>query len=580
MSQRDHVARTASSQGPGSPPAPIEVISPLSRHGGVVERFHGATEEQFNRPQGAPPSSDAERHALARQSSVFNILNPAGAAMASDVGSSTRDTQGVPQSHDEHDGTRARLSLSPPQPAGFSEGALHHHQYHHHHRQPAHPASGRSASIGTVPNRSPPGLPQPPLSAETSRRLLTPRSPRSLSTSHASLMGPRGPALGQLPTPAASRHIQSETAVPGQFEQTQRFTSHPNAPHGPSSGRPSPAHSFATPARAHSQPMIPPMHAHQLESDRRMTGSGQLGQTSAATPPPFVGTAFAPYSPGLEQGWAVNLSGPGPSRASRMGGTAPGDSQLSFAINPVGGERMVIPVETYSGSKQADEKRQRNAGASARFRKRKKTKEEANVINIQRLEKDVRDLERRVQETQGESDRLRADRDRLRDVVLRTSEISYLAFQGPQSPTSSRAAMQLPGRSPLDVMASPSLPVGAPYGAADPLTGERATRRRRTDSHVDTGGPPYSMGQPVLPALTSPGYQISHPGTPHSITRPPSLPPLSGLTTPPPPGPSSFEPGPPTSAAYQPTTYRRETYETGWAVGPSDSRAPPDARRQ
>ncbi|KAJ1335310.1 diaphanous 1 [Microdochium nivale] len=263
-----------------------------------------------------------------------------------------------------------------------------------------------------------------------------------------------------------------------------------------------------------------------------------------------------------------------------MSGTSPGDSQLSFAINPVGGERMVIPVETYSGSKQADEKRQRNAGASARFRKRKKTKEESNLLNLQRLEKDVRDMERRVQETQGENDRLRADRDRLRDLVHRTPEISYMAFQGPQSPTSSRTTMHMPGRSPLGAMASPSLTAGAPYGAADPLSGERATRRRRTESHADAGGLQYSMGQPVLPALTSPGYQTSHPGTPQSITRPPSLPPLSGLTTPPPPGSSSFEPGPPVSGAYPPTTYRRENYETGWAVAPSDSRAPSDVRRQ
>ncbi|KAH7037985.1 uncharacterized protein B0I36DRAFT_73577 [Microdochium trichocladiopsis] len=579
MSQREHVTHTASSQVPRSPPAALDDTSPTSHHGPRGERPHEAAEEQFSRPRLSSSVSEIDRHAQARQSTVFNILNPAASQAGADPGASQDGPVGVRHGSQAQQADRARLSLSPPQPVGFPEGAipqLHHHHHHHHHRQPM---SGRSVSTSNVTDRSPPAGAYSGLSSEASRRILTPRSPRSLSTSHSASIRPLGQTLGQLPTSATGRRLQDEATAVGRFESSQRVDIRAPGSLGPLGGRPSPSDSFATPARPQSQPMVPPVAGSQTELSRQPQGPTRFGLSATPTPPSFGGPTFTSYSPSIEQGWAMNTSGPGPSRPSVLTGTHPGDSQLSFAINPVGGERMVIPVETYSGSRQADEKRQRNAGASARFRKRKKTKEEANVLNIQRLEKDVRDLEHRVQEMQAESDRLRADRDRLRDLVHRTPEISYMAFHGPQSPASSRSALQIPGRSPLAVLASPSLPAGAPYGAADPLTGERASRRRRTEPSSETTMTPYSVGQPVLPALTSPSYQSSHPGTPLSITRPPSLPPLSGLTPPPSSGPSSFEPGPPTSAPFQPATYRREAYETGWAVGSSESRTKPENRR-
>ncbi|RYO96650.1 hypothetical protein DL764_007431 [Monosporascus ibericus] len=84
------------------------------------------------------------------------------------------------------------------------------------------------------------------------------------------------------------------------------------------------------------------------------------------------------------------------------------------------GERMFIPVDTNSASKAAGEKRQRNAGASARLRQRKKDKEKEKDMRLGRLENQNRGLE-------AELERIRADRDRLRQIVSQIPEISNLA---------------------------------------------------------------------------------------------------------------------------------------------------------
>lgn len=575
MSQRDHVTHNTTSQNPKSPPPSTDDTSPASHAGRRPEWSHGPVETSLSRPRLVSSSSEIDQHAQTRQSSVFAVLNPAGSQMEAE-GSQARPSVATGQTDNQpRRADHARLSMSPPQPAGFVEGTFQHHHHHHihHHRQPA---PGRSVSTGNFTNRSPPTASHPGLASEEPRRILTPRSPRSLSTNHQSSIRPLGQALGQLPDPLTGRQITSESSAPGRFDSLSQANAQPHHVTSPLGARHTPHDRYAELGRPQPHTTVAPLLGPHGEQPRQDPGQSRFGLPPAPTPPPFGAANYGPYSPGVDQGWTTSPTGFDSSRSSRLSGHASGENQLSFAINPVGGERMVIPVETYSGSRQADEKRQRNAGASARFRKRKKTKEEANVANIQRLEKDLRDLERRVQEAQMESDRLRSDRDRLREVVHRTPETRHLAFHGPPSPASARSTMHMPGRSPMTVMASPSQPANSPYGVADSMTGERASRRRRTESSSESVMAPYGIGQPVLPALTSPSFQHSHPGTPHSIARPPSLPPLSNITPPPQSGPSNFEPGPPTSAPFQPGAHR--TYETGWAVG-SDARGKSDARR-
>ena len=62
---------------------------------------------------------------------------------------------------------------------------------------------------------------------------------------------------------------------------------------------------------------------------------------------------------------------------------------------------MLIPVNTDHASKAADEKRQRNAGASARFRQRKKDKDEAKEVALRRMESQAREFERRNRELEA-----------------------------------------------------------------------------------------------------------------------------------------------------------------------------------
>ncbi|KAK5631787.1 hypothetical protein RRF57_007501 [Xylaria bambusicola] len=237
-----------------------------------------------------------------------------------------------------------------------------------------------------------------------------------------------------------------------------------------------------------------------------------------------------------------------------------GEGQAAVRIQPLQGEPFIIPVDTQQGSRQADEKRQRNAGASQRFRKRKKDRETQERLEHQRMESQYRELEARIQTLENERERLRSDRDRLRDIVYRTPSISELAYQGPPSPNPSNGS----GPSPLGTMTA--------YGAADPETGERSSQRRRTDPHpqIEFVTGPYGSTPGSLPPIAASGYptSMSHPGTPLARSQAPQLPPLRL-------GSAAGTPTTAVSASSTPIqTYqqlKREPYEMGWATGPRAS---------
>ncbi|RYP21182.1 hypothetical protein DL766_007993 [Monosporascus sp. MC13-8B] len=249
------------------------------------------------------------------------------------------------------------------------------------------------------------------------------------------------------------------------------------------------------------------------------------------------------------------------------------DGQPILAINPEGGERMLIPVNTNHASKAADEKRQRNAGASARFRQRKKDKEEEKEMRLRRLENQSRELERQNRDLEAELERMRADRNRLRDIVSHAPGISDLAYQGPPSPRPRRSSGQFVERSPLAPAVPPAPLAGFTHAVDDPLAGERAARRRRTDSQLGCLMPAYV----TTPVTLQPGHSaaaayttsLSQPGTPSAVP-PSTLPPLRLE-------PSS---GPPLTSGPGPATgppnfsYRREPYESGWGKRPSGPRDP------
>ena len=90
-------------------------------------------------------------------------------------------------------------------------------------------------------------------------------------------------------------------------------------------------------------------------------------------------------------------------------GTLEGHTMLRMSSG-MGGEPLEVILDTNNASRQMDEKRQRNAYASSRHRRRKKEE-------VQFLEGELRDVKLRLQMVEQERDFYRADRARLREIV-------------------------------------------------------------------------------------------------------------------------------------------------------------------
>ena len=85
-------------------------------------------------------------------------------------------------------------------------------------------------------------------------------------------------------------------------------------------------------------------------------------------------------------------------------------------------ERLKIPCDVQSTSKLANDKRKRNAGASQRFRQRRKHKDQETVETIKKLEA-------RVRETTEERNCYLKERDHFRDQAIRSHK--YIAPRPP-----------------------------------------------------------------------------------------------------------------------------------------------------
>ena len=445
--------------------------------------------------------------------------------------------------------------------------------------------------------------PFPAMGAAT-RRILTPQSPRALGMGGRSLppnrplMSSPTPLLHHQPPPPSSsgpemrRHLSTDSFADHRSSYGHGGHQHPHQ-HHPLAPRNPPLHNVPT-TRSLSQPAA----GAQSPSDNRQQ---QQHQHQFPGPPqsPYPGAYQYSSSPGgypssQHQGGDPRYGGAagyGTPRAIPVP-----EGQLAFRIAPVNGEAFTIPVDTHQASRASDEKRQRNAGASARFRLRKKEREQQQVINLHKLQQDNADMQKRLQELEA----IETERNRLRDIVWRaqqqqggggatttadsSSSGGYHHHQRPPSPTRRRPADSLLGGG---VPPPPPLPSGA-YGVGDPTTGERPSRRRRTDSgmsldYSSTAAAPPSSSQHPPHHITLPGplnypASLSQPGTPTGLqpinnTNNTRLPPLrmdhqSSSGTQQQQQPPS-EPGSATttqSQGYSP--YKREPYESGWAVRP------------
>ncbi|KAF4457501.1 hypothetical protein F53441_551 [Fusarium austroafricanum] len=416
------------------------------------------------------------------------------------------------------------------------------------------PSSGRS---------SPTAFPFPAVNSARPKASPT-QHPRAISVSHVPSREPDSRPPSSFHGSSAKRPFEDITP-----EETR--TQYPNV--HPLAGIPTgPPSAMSDPGRLHSQaPISSPGTQAPLST---LTPSHAQGRPQ----PPLVHPQ-ASFSPNMQAGRPFPSPGP-PSEAGSpwsetlqrhaMGGSLFGvEGQHAFMALP--GSETPIPVhmDFSQASKKADEKRQRNAVASTRHRRKKKIMQEENSKQLQELRDERRLMEIRIEKLTQQRDFYREDRNRLRDIVAQTPSISGLA-PGPPSPTISTSNSYAETGS---LASGPSESMG--YGG-DALSSERPAQRRRTDDHPEYSLPPYgspASGHPSaspsgLPPMPVQGYGApSRPSSAASSASGERLPPLRAMEgrppTGPPPGPGVQEQDPRTG---QWITVQPRVTETGWAT--------------
>lgn len=549
---RDGEQVSMSQRGPASRPAsPSFSKSPKPYPGGGE---WPSVDDGAQEGAGVPRTNGERPHPLTQRSlGVHNILNPAE--------SLTTMSQSRPGEGDNTapspSGGQYDFSSNPPTPRPFIFQA--------HHRTPSQQQGNLPMSYGHVAQR--------PLSAGRAspvtghlhqaigppRRFLTPRSPRASSMGHTQPF----PILNPQPQHPVGTGAGQRRPFVGELgaEQSPHLgpIQEPLVPHLGRGGPPGtlplagrPSSSLATPTRSLSQPTLGHFGLTPQEQQQQQQQHGQPRQNVPPIPhlPPSTRGLPPTFPPDARQ-WPGSFEG---TRGMRGIPVMEGGHHI-LTIHPQQGEEFYVPVDMEQASRKKGEKREKNAKASSRFRARKKEREQKTYEALDQLQAQSRELEARVRELEMERDRYRAERDRLRDIVARTSGISELAHAGPTSPQSMRS-----GGSPRSGVHGPPPPPLQPavaYGAADPETGERASRRRRT---VEYTSPSYAPMPIPSPTFVTP---MSQPDTPSAAARTAILPPLR--LDQPPGAPASAPPS--TSELTLPfPAYKREPYESGWAT--------------
>ncbi len=421
---------------------------------------------------------------------------------------------------------------------------------------------------------NPPLFPQGYVGQHTGTAVTAAEGQRATSTrgrKYAPLKSPRAVSLGS--RTAATRDARRSpflsssgvyTAEPG----SGPFSEVPTMPVQAGPAQQPYSYTVGPPPRRASTTTMPaptrtPLSQSASPSTSIISSYSQPSQSSPAVRHQLGQPPNAPYysspslGPPLQQGDASSQTGPpgteGPYMTSLPESFFRGSQRGQnphLRLMPISNElgEMLIEVDVQAASKMADEKRARNAGASARFRERRKQKEKEASQNIQKLETQLRDLERRLRDAEHDRDFYRGERDRFREFCFRNPSTREFASNVPPSPRISRQA------------AFPPPPPGPAYqtpegGASQDV--ERPAIRRRTDD--------YNFPTSSLAPYQGPGYGTG-PG-PGAGQPPTTLPPLRmsnvamANTT----GPPTFS-TPPLATTRPPPfdQYPRSGYERGW----------------
>ncbi|KAL7798291.1 hypothetical protein V8C37DRAFT_407878 [Trichoderma ceciliae] len=526
----DQVSMSQRGPGPRSP-SRLSSRSPVSNDQAPFSHF---TSQRYE-SAGFPPDVGRAAQHSGKAFGVHNILNPPEAhSMGSEP--SRRPS------------TRAR-ETEPTHPASSTPYGVPRPYFHGHAATsslPTTPVAAGATPTGRPPisERNSPSTAYPFPVMGNSRKMLSPRGPRVLSLGQH--LAPRDPDPRQQLAPSmppTKRPYEPDTAdeprhAPG-LHQPSGIASGPHTP-------------MVTPPRSLSQPLARPLDAPHFQH----------------------GIAGIPASRPLSRMGGPTEGAPAwPEILRRQAGSFVGmESQQAYMTLPGSDTPIPVQVDYSQASKKADEKRQRNAKASTRHRRKKKTLQEENMKQLQELKEERQQMLQQMEELATHRDFYRDDRNRLRDIVARTPAINHLAAV-PPSPVLSKS-ISFEDRSPL--MQPHHIPTPNQGYVSEVSSAERPGPVRRTDDRAEfsppvygalSGGPPHG-----LPSMHSQAYGAvpPRPSSATSSTSGERLPPLRVMEGPPP-SMAGLAHGQPQEQDLRTGHWRAAQpshLETGWATAP------------
>ncbi|TPX11188.1 uncharacterized protein E0L32_001006 [Thyridium curvatum] len=549
-----------------------ELPAPPQHSDQLKEAVETEPQSSGGSPIPVPEEGEQLQQPVARTFGVYNILNP------SDHRGASSTEQRIIDPRAENEGDTAVMQGSP----------------HYHHTESPSTGTKRqnveeqtlergNISLPPIAGSSNPSpstdRPSPTLAPHYSmggvRRILTPRSPLTRALSHSSV--PLSTTKGRhgygahTGSQLAAQHYD-DSPPPGSIidrpSESAFFPASSMPPHPALRSLSQPGLGFQTPDTQNAG--LP-----SLDWSRRSTALAAATGYGGSPSPGGVGslTGGAPGAVSGEQ-WS---SGPARLGQGNTGGITVGDTQQYITITPTHGEEIRVPVDIHQASRQADEKRLRNAGASARFRARKKEKDKEVQVGMQRLESQNRELQKRLQEAEAERDFYRNERNRLRHIMYREPGLREAAESGPPSPTSTARSggSFIAEHSPMPALPPQQPSVPAPSYFNEPPNVEPPARRRRTDPApgIEFSTPAYgSPGSTPLPPIPVPTF-VPASGLPLTSPSGQRLPPLRGLgSSQALAGPDSGPPPPPSlpvgTQPAQLAPYGRRPYDSHWQAGP------------
>ena len=434
-------------------------------------RQEEASRSASHRPQSsqhaAASSSELQKGMLSRTAGPLgmqNLLNPTNREESTSTDH--------PRSVDEFDHAPATNVTRGPPPA---------------------PQLSQSQSMAPLPSITPPqGIAHPGVPGQTSRRILTPRTPFSSENDPLSKnIGFAGATIDAKVSPFMpsqdhmhARESMAPSLPPLSVGIPTADLSHSNPPTRSPSG-------YSTGTVASQAP---------LKQERRASGGAISSQLPASqsnspsttyssysrfsnTPPATTQPSSFFHQPFSDPKSASNITRSKGSYSSLSNSAAQNTYQLMTLDTEQG--PIQVPIDVQAASKVADEKRKRNATASHRFRQRRKEKERETSNNIAKLEHQIREIAE-------EREFYRMERDFFRTVACNKSGQAHV----PRPP------------SPRQVRLAQAAGNGHWQGQQDDIRNDRNTRRR-TSSYTPATGfhPPVNAGPPQLP-----GYPLAMAG--------------------------------------------------------------------